>query len=380
VLKTYTALSLVIALDWAAQGCSPSSGRILQQTDNANSAGAPATNGGAGGTSSVQPQSDAGYIVTTTGGSGGAAGDTSCGRSQFPVQQRPADVLLVLDRSASMTENSTPTKWAIVTPSLVDVVNATANSLWWGLKVFPVGNDSQCTQGTYPSGEVVEIAANNAAAMVAGINGVQPTGNGTPTSDAINEASKYLQTLQDGNPKFILLATDGEPSCNGMTGSVDTAGAKTAAISAISTAAKAGFHTFVVGVQTAKESASDTLNQMAVAGQEWVPNPNPIATRYYMATTADQLVNAFNSITAVVKTCLFPLTQTPPDPAHVNVFIDSGGNATQIIFDPANGWSFTGSDMLTIQLSGTACAQVTSSGAGAVRVIFGCKNDPVIIT
>jgi hypothetical protein len=287
---------------------------------------------------------------------------------------------LVLDRSASMTEDTSPTKWSILTPSLVDVVNATSNSLWWGLKVFPVGTDSQCTQGTYPSGEVVEIAANNAAAMVAGINGVQPTGNGTPTSDAINEASKYLQALQDGNPKYILLATDGEPSCNGMTGSVDTAGAKTAAISAISAAVLAGFRTFVVGVQTPKESASDTLNQMANAGQEAAPNPNPIAPRYYMASTSDQLVSAFNSITAVVKTCLFPLTEPPPAPDHVNVFVDSGSNSTQIIFDAANGWSFTGTDMLTIQLSGTACDLVTSSDAGAVRVIFGCKGDTVIIT
>ncbi len=36
--------------------------------------------------------------------------------------------------------------------------------------------------------------------------------------------------------------------------------------------------------------------------------------------------------------------------------------------------------MLTIHLSGTACSMLTDSGAGAVRVIFDCKNDPVIIT
>jgi hypothetical protein len=99
-----------------------------------------------------------------------------------------------------------------------------------------------------------------------------------------------------------------------------------------------------------------------------------------MATTADQLVNAFNSITAVVKTCLFPLTAPPPDPGHVNVFIDSASDSTKIAFDPVNGWSFTGTDMLTIQLSGTACTMITASGAGAVRVIFGCKNDPIYIT
>ncbi len=376
MLKTYTAFSWLIALGWAAQGCSPSSGRTVQANES-SVGGGPNANGG-GGTSSVAPQSDAGYVVSSSGGSAGAGGDTTCGREQFPVQQRPADVLLLLDRSASMTEDTTPTKWSIVLPTLIQIVNATANSLWWGLKVFPVGTDSQCTQGTYPSGEVVEIAANNASAMVNGINGIQPTGNGTPTSDAVNESVKYLQSLQDGNPKFILLATDGEPSCNGMTGNVDTAGAKTAAITAITNAANAGYHTFVVGIQTPKESASDTLNQMALAGLESVPDPNPIATRYYMASTQSQLVDAFNSITAVVATCLFPMTGPPPAPNHVNVYIDT----TKVPFDStnANGWDWTGPDMLTIQLFGTYCDLVTSSGAGAVNVIFGCKDDTVIIT
>ena len=378
MLRTYSTISFLLALDCLAQGCSPPGGRPLNG-DPSGSVGGTTSNGG-GGTTSVAPVSDAGFIVQGSGGAGGVGGDSECGRSQFPVQQRPADVLLVLDRSKSMTEDVTPTKWSIVVPSLIDIVNATANSLWWGLKVFPVGTDSQCKQGTYPSGEVVEIAANNAAAMVTGINGTQPLGNGTPTADAITEANKYLATLQDGNPKYILLATDGEPSCNGMTGSTDSSGAKTAAINAITAAASAGYHTFVVGIATPKETTSDTLNKMAEAGLEPLADPNPIATRYYMASTQSQLVDAFNSVTAVVKTCLFPLANPPPAPDHVNVFIDSGGDSTKIPYDSVNGWSFTGPDMLTIQLSGAACAQVTSSGAAAVRVIFGCKNDIVIVT
>lgn len=275
-------------------------------------------------------------------------------------------------------QDGTPSKWSIVVPALHSVVDATATTLWWGLKVFPIGTDAECTQGTYPSGVVVDVGPNNASAMDTGIDTVQPTGNGTPTKDGENEALNHLTALQDGNPKYILLATDGEPSCNAMNGSVNTSGAITAAIAAITAAAAAGVHTFVVGVATPGETADTTLNNMAIAGLEPVQNPNPIATRYYMASTQDQLVTAFNTITAVVKTCLFPLSSPPPAPDHVNVYVDT----TKISFDATdtNGWNFTGPDMLTIQLFGTVCDLVTSSGAGAVQVIFGCKGDTVIIT
>jgi hypothetical protein len=57
-------------------------------------------------------------------------------------------------------------------------------------------------------------------------------------------------------------------------------------------------------------------------------------------------------------------------------------DTTKIAFDPAraNGWNFTGSEMLTIQLYGTACDLATTSGAAAVQVVFGCVNDILIIT
>lgn len=277
-----------------------------------------------------------------------------------------------------MVEDSTPTKWEQVVPALHSVIDATAKTLWWGLKVFPVGNESQCTEGTYPAGVLVEMAAENAGGMNSAIDAVQPTGNGTPTADAINEAVKYLQSLKDGNAKYILLATDGEPSCSSMTGKTDSKGARTAAIKAVAIAAEAGFHTFVVGIAKSKDSASGTLNDLAVAGLEPIGDSSSGGTRYYMVSTRDQMVAAFNSITSVVKSCLYPLDSAPPAPDHVNVmFHDS-----KVPFDATNtnGWNFTGADMRTIQLFGQACEAALSATSDAVQVIFGCQNDPIIIT
>lgn len=41
-----------------------------------------------------------------------------------------------------------------------------------------------------------------------------PGGDGTPTGDAIQAAIEYLSALPQNSREFIVLATDGEPSCS----------------------------------------------------------------------------------------------------------------------------------------------------------------------
>jgi hypothetical protein len=55
---------------------------------------------------------------------------------------------------------------------------------------------------------------------------------GQPTAAALNAATTCLEGLDDGNQKFILLATDGVPNCGGTPANVNTndlKGANTAA-------------------------------------------------------------------------------------------------------------------------------------------------------
>jgi hypothetical protein len=322
------------------------------------------------------------FINVGTAGSGGGGGEgaDNCGHQEFQVAQKPADVLLVLDRSASMTEDMTPTKWSIVVPALQQVISATDGSINWGLKVFPVGTDPQCTQGTYPAGDVVPIAPHNAGTVNAAIAATPPTGNGTPTGMAINEAVKDLQAVQDANPKFILLATDGEPSCSTMSGSVDSSGARTAAVAAVTAAASAGIHTFVVGIATTKESATTVLNALADAGLEARPrtDPNPLATwyHYYLASTKDELIWSFSTITSVVATCAFTLAKPAPEPDLVNVYVGDRVAANAIPRDQTDtdGWDYVGTDNLTLQLFGSACERV---GAQSVQVDYVCPGDTV---
>ena len=86
----------------------------------------------------------------------------------------------------------------------------------------------------------VPVAANNAAAIAAQIanrtdaNGQVTMGSRTPTRLAENAAVNYLNTVQAQNPKFILMATDGQPNCaaSGSNTADDTPGSVAAVTAA----------------------------------------------------------------------------------------------------------------------------------------------------
>ena len=130
------------------------------------------------------------------------------------------------------------------------------------------------------------IAANNAPMMLAAIAGTMPLGNGTPTRYAIQKAVAHLKATPTNTPRYILLATDGEPNCaDGMTNAlVDPDGA----VDAIRMAAAEGFKTFVIGIATQFGDANMTLNRMAEAGGE----PRMGDPRYYPVASRTELVNS----------------------------------------------------------------------------------------
>jgi hypothetical protein len=313
-----------------------------------------------------------------TGGGGGTA--YNCGLYQFKPMPKNADILLVLDRSASMQDppdsSTTASKWSIVVPTLNAVVTATDSSVLWGMKSFPEGSGSECVAGSVTSRIDVGIAASNALAVTGAISTTTPDGNGTPTGDAINAAVGYLSSLADANPKYIVLATDGEPSCAAIPSSEDTAAAKTYAVTAVGNAKTAGFPTFVIGIATSDASDTATLNMMADAGGE-VPAgaSNPLAPHFYLANDMTTLSAALGSITGQISSCLFPLATPPPvpnDPTKLGVYL--GSAMTSIPNDPSktDGWAYTDSNDTAVEIYGAWCTMIQAAGAGAVQIIFGC--------
>ena len=210
-------------------------------------------------------------------GTGGSTIGPNCGAISTSAAKLPTDILVVLDRLASM--NSDPagndcggdcgrsSRWAQLTSALDNVVAGTSTNVNWGMKVFAESNSS-CGVG---NGVQVPVGPDNTGPVLAAIagwtsasGGVQ-SGSESPMRLAENAATNYLSVLVDRNPKYILLATDGLPNC-APGGAAPTTDDAAGAIAAVQAAFDLGFPTFVVGAALPGLTADATLNAMANAG------------------------------------------------------------------------------------------------------------------
>jgi len=342
--------------------------------------------GGGSGTSTAPinlPDASAGG-PSGNGGSGGPSptSDAHCGVQTSNTTKDLTDVLLVLDRSGSMSEsiaedcccNSACTQASNASmckdtsncterwPALTSAVNTTiaqTTGINWGLKFFttpPTAGSKQSNSCAVSDGVEVGIGAGSASQIATAISTVSPGAN-TPTASAIAKATTYLQTIKDQNNKVILLATDGEPNCKGGSGSnSDVPGTE----QAIADALTAGFKVYVIGIGP----SVGNLDNFAQKGG---------TDKSFPATSAADLANALASISKAVASCTFTVTAPPQgaDPNNIAVYLDG----TLLAKDPANGWSF-GASTQTVTLNGTDCNDITSGKATKVQVYFGCPDQP----
>jgi hypothetical protein len=344
-----------------------------------------AGSGGAGAQTDAEIPGGSGSGGRVLLGGGGADGEKSCGLESFDLERRPVDIFVLLDRSASMARDSmdkdipagsaTPSKWSQIVPALADVVTKVGGDISWGFKTFPE-DGSQCAQKTLTPKIDVPVAPQNGAAIATAVMGTTPLGNGTPTGGAFDVVTRYLTGITNDHRKFILFATDGQPSCSGTLGSLafvqgGNPAAVGAATSAITAAATAGIHTFVVGVAT-KKADTQTLTEWAAAGMEARADANPLATKFYLGATKDELLAAFTTITNVAQTCVFNLTKAPPVPNKIAVKV----RGLKAPFDTAHadGWDYTDGANTAVEVFGSWCDMVKTTAANKVEITFGCPN------
>jgi hypothetical protein len=329
----------------------------------------------------------AGGHINGTAGTGVVVGvgGSMCGLQTFDVNRKPVEIFMVLDRSGSMEDGlddsvsvsaSNPSKWSQLVPALRATLTQADPTVSWGLKAFPEKGSGSCANDTVTTKIDLPIAANDASQLSTTIMGVMDNGDGTPTAAAIGVATDYLKQLSmtDDSRKYILLATDGEPSCAGQAGSLssNSTTARTDAVAAVTAAANAGFHTFVVGVATTKANDQMTLNQLAIAGLEASSDTRPGATRFYLASNQQQLTTTLEGIVnPVASNCVFPLSSPPPVPENIAVKVngmktpqDTGHNA---------GWDYTDPSYTAVQVYGSFCDTIKNNG-NSVEIVFGCPG------
>src|SRR4029079_13908116 len=109
--------------------------------------------------------------------------------------------------------------WGVVIPSLTNVIQQSRPDMSWGLKLFPQ-DGGECVNASLTNFIDIPVAPGNGAAVIAAAQAALPVGDGTPTGAAIAVASDHLKSLNDTKRKFILLVTDGQPSCTGRVGNI----------------------------------------------------------------------------------------------------------------------------------------------------------------
>jgi hypothetical protein len=350
------------------------------------SAPPPATgSGGNGGQTGPGAGGTAGHANTGAGGTGVSVGvgGSMCGLQTFDVNRKPVEIFVVLDRSASMEDGlddstsvsaTNPTKWSQLVPALTTTIMQADPTISWGLKAFPEKGGGSCANDTVTTKIDLQISTGDATQLRTTLMGVVDNGDGTPTAAAIGIATNYLKQLSmtDDSRKYILLATDGEPSCAGQPGSLssNSTTARTDAVAAVTAAAVAGFHTFVVGVATTKANDQMTLNQLAVAGLEPSPDMRPGATRFFLASNQAQLVMTLEGIVnPVASNCIFPLSSPPPVPENIAVKVNGTKSPQDTMH--LNGWDYTDPNFTAVQVYGSWCDMIKNNG-NTVEIIYGC--------
>jgi hypothetical protein len=351
-------------------------------TTGASGAGAPSGAAGhAVGASnpdaSLGSSSDARYVPPAGGtpmqgefGVGGPSPDANCGLKTFGLEKLPPDMLIVFDRSGSMVNQATGgscgvtrtcgSRWVEMTNAINQVVGQTQTTIRWGLKFF-----ADVPACDINDGATVPIDANTGPAIAAAIMNMR-TGGQTPTRAAMVSAGAYMKTLTDPNPKFVMLATDGEPNCPEGVAKLDTPDVDPA-VASVKAVADLGFPVYVIGVATSGDVLDMTLRLMAKAGGR----PRMDDPEYYPVSSSDDLVAALAKIGGQITSCTFSLGTPPPDPTNVAVNADG----VRVPKDPTHveGWDY-GADMKSIQLYGTWCDKAKTGVVKDVQALYGCPG------
>jgi hypothetical protein len=312
--------------------------------------------------------------------------EEACDQADFNIERVIPEMLIVLDRSNSMFTDGF---WNPVREAIYTVTTAMDTQIWFGLMIFPnIVDTPVCTGGLIPAnqcepghGPLVPVADANHFVIIEQLSPMLTCG-GTPIADTLYNARTYLDTLvDDGHPKYVLLATDGAPNCNdaldgetcrctSLTGGCDVNrrncldDVRTNVV--VGDLASSGVQVFVLGIGTS--SFADVLDAMAAAGG---------TEHAYFAEDPDTIRTTFETIAGMAATCEFDMRSPDPsaDPTLVNFYFDGvgvPGDNTDGVCD--NGWGWMNPEHTRVQFCGTYCDAIMGRTVTDITATWGCPT------
>jgi hypothetical protein len=285
---------------------------------------------------------------------------------------RPPELLVLLDRSASMNDSvdgpgvdarAVMSKWTQLTSAVGRLVAATDAAAAWGLMFLGGGEGpSACA---VPDVLALAPVLHAAPTIEDAIAHAQPAGS-TPFALAVEVAARSLASRDTGAPKYLVLATDGQATCGSSpcaTPSSEALGTcdDDAAVAAIGAARARGIATFVIGVAAAGSAADRTLSAMATAGGY----PRATQPPYYPVTRDDTVDTTLAPIAAATS-CSFEISPPLTADYPINAVTVDG-----VAVDLA-AYKVHGQDGL--ELTGQTCADYVTGKVRNVAIHISCTD------
>ena len=291
---------------------------------------------------------------------------STCQVVQLVAEPIIPDMLIVLDRSGSMGESG---RWEPSVSAVRSLTTQLQSKIHFGLALFPdpgtsssncimSGGISICINGSTsaavcaPGKIVVPVAADTATKIGGVLNMTLPSG-GTPTSDTLQRVLMDYGNAPSGPddkvaPKYVLLVTDGLPTCPAGAGEETTPPDVNAANTMVEQLAAKKVKTYVIGYDTSgadNAMLASVLDGFAQRGGTGDMKHRPVEDEM-------SLLSEFTRITNAITSCRLALNAPPQRPDYVLVRLDG----KQINLNDPDGFKLI-EDNKTVELTGAACAR-----------------------
>lgn len=337
-----------------------------------------------------------------TAGTGGASGlggfgggpndDGVCEEIIANADPQTPDMMIVLDRSGSMTDGG---RWVPSVNAVRLVTEELQGQIRFGLAMFPdpptdpgmvLGDIAACfnapdfnacvaeieVQACAPGSIVTPIEINNAPAIGMALDRTVPAG-GTPTGGTLQMLVDAFANQAVGPdaaivPKYILLVTDGQPTCPSGGGSDVNQADIDLSYMAMDALTARGVRSYVIGYDTSGPENAELATVLDGLAQRG----NTGDTAHHPVEDEDSLLMTIRNIAARAVSCSYMLDQVPLQPEFVLVKLDG----QQINLGDPNGWQMVGDR--TVELTGAACDTLQGGGAHSVAVQVLCSVVPPV--
>ena len=316
--------------------------------------------------------------------------DASCSTTTADARRLPVNLLILLDRSGSMSESG---KWTAAVSGLRTLLGRLDGSIRVGLTMFPApaGAGAADRVATYNTPNVAIAAlSTNRSQLESVLSGASPGGN-TPMNCAAEGSRAYFGTFPMDGSHNVILITDGAPTdecTDNPCSPFDLAcllANRDAGSNAVRVSVARGargtppIRYFIAGTPDASEAF---LSDLAFTGNTArTPDCQSTTSCHYRLQTGSfeaDLTRALDEIRGRAVSCEFAVDADPSrvDPTRVNVNVSTGGAAPTIVprdVDHANGWDYS-PGMRSVVLHGPACDRILADDSAQVRIVFGCPT------